>query len=227
MIFCALSETERFMAVTDAFLVTRPDYDIVTKYFCVWSQPLIAMAKKKGMRICDLQGKKATRAQFESYIRKNKPSLIFLNGHGNTEVIAGNDDQVLADRTTVLPGAVVYARSCDAGEGLGPMLVVQGARSFIGYRRKFIFGYTAEFITRPFADPMAALFLEPSNLVISTLLKGHAASDAHHRSRDAMFRNFKKMICSTASFEERYASRWLWGNLQHQVLIGDDRVGFR
>ena len=209
------------MAANNVLLVTRPDYDIVTKYFCVWSESLSEMARRKGMTVCDLQGKKANRKDFESYVRKNSPSMIFLNGHGSTDVITGNDDEVIVDASSSLPSAIVYARSCDAGASVGLALVHGGSRSFIGYERKFIFGYTPEYMTRPLYDPMAALFLEPSNLVVSTLLKGHATEVAHQRSREAMFRNFQKMICSTATFEERYASRWLWGNFTHQVLCGD------
>lgn len=212
------------MAVSNVLLVTRPDYDIVTKYFCIWSEALCTMARQKGMTVCDLQGKKANRKDFESYLRKNNPSMVFLNGHGNAEIITGQNDEPIVDAASMSPNSIMYARSCDAGERLGQELVRHGVSSFIGYRRKFIFGYTPEYVTRPVMDPMASLFLEPSNLIVSTLLKGHTAKDANQRSKDAMFRNFRKMICSTASFEERYASRWLWGNLQHQVLHGNEEA---
>ncbi len=209
------------MAANDVLLITRPKYDIVTKYFFAWSEEILNMAKQKGMTVCDLRERKATRRSFDSYAAKLRPSVICLNGHGNADMIAGQDDEPLVDASSALPGAMVYARSCDAGERLGPELIGRGTRAFIGYRRKFMFGYLTDFLTRPKEDPIAALFMEPSNLAVSTLIKDHSADEAHRRSREAMFRNYRKMICSTASFEERYASRWLWGNIRHQVLHGD------
>ena len=118
----------------------------------------------------------------------------------------------------------MYARSCEVGQNLGSKLITNGAKSFIGYKRKFFVGYTPEKITKPLDDSIAGLFLKPSNLVVSTLLKSNTAEEAHKRSQKQMYRNFRKMVSSTASFEERYSARWLWSNLNNQVLFGD-RVG--
>lgn len=201
-------------------LITRPQYDPITKYFCVWSQELVDFARAKHVPPLDLKGKKAVRSKFDSYVKKQKPGLIFLNGHGNALVITGHDNEVIVDANSDLSGAIIYARSCDAGQILGYQLVKSGAKTFIGYKRKFICGYSHEKITKPAEDDMAKLFLEPSNLVVSTLLKDHSAQDANTRSKTAMYRNFRKMISSASSFEERYAARWLWSNLNNQVLIG-------
>jgi len=68
---------------------------------------------------------------------------------------------------------------------------------------------------------LAKLFLEPSNSIAMVLLKGHTVQEAHNRSRAAMYKNFRKMVSSAASYEERFAARWLWSNLKNQVLIGN------
>ena len=202
-------------------LITRPHHDVVTKYLYGWSEEIVTFAKAKMAVAYDLAGNKATRKRFESYVLAHKPSFIFLNGHGNADTIAGHDDEPLMDASSNVRGGVLYARSCDAGRMLGPALVKKGIATFIGYIRKFTFGYLPEKMTRPREDRLAALFLEPSNLIPSVLMKGHPAQEAHARSKTAMYRNFRKMIASTATYEERYAARWLWSNINSQVLLGD------
>lgn len=209
------------MPVNKAILITRPDYETVTKYLCLWSEEVKEFAGRKGVIVYDLKGKKANRKEFESYLSKNRPALLFLNGHGNAEVITGYDDHPLIDRDSSVQGTILYGRSCDASLFLGPYLVQKGARAFIGYRRKFILGYVPEKIMRPLEDPIARLFLEPSNLVATTLLKGNTTAEAHSRSRREMYKNFLKMLASTSSFEERHAAPWLWSNFNSQTLSGD------
>jgi hypothetical protein len=203
-----------------SILITRPRYDPITRYFYEWSGEIKKFAESKGFAVLDLRAEKATRDHFESYLKKHFPSFLFLNGHGNADVILGYDNQVLVDLTSVIETAIIYARSCDAAKTLGIYLVNNGVGAFIGYKRKFICGVGGK-SSKLLEDGIARLFLEPSNLVPSTLLKLHTAEDAHSRSLDAMYRNFRKMISSTASSEEHYAARWLWSNIHSQVLLGD------
>ena len=221
MDFFATWQAAPYMKRNKFVLISRPRHDAITNYLCAWSEDIVIQAKKKATGVYDLKGEKATRVQLESYIDKHKPSFVFLNGHGNAHIIAGHDDRPLVDTSSALKGMILYARSCDAGQVLGPLLVEKGAAAFIGYTRKFTFGYLPEKMARPREDTLAALFLEPSNLVPSTLLKGHTTEEAHRRSKDAMYRNFRRMIASVATYEERYAARWLWANINSQVLLGD------
>lgn len=173
------------------------------------------------MPVYDLEGVKANVKNFISYVTEKRPSFIFLNGHGNADVITGNENEVLVNSLSRLDDCVIYARSCDAAENLGVTLVENGAKAFIGYSRKFTIGYTPENIYDPLGDPVASLFLEPSNLVASTLVKGHTVLEANTRSKGAMYKNFRKMISGAATFEELHAAQWLWSNLKGQVLLGD------
>ena len=116
--------------------------------------------------------------------------------------------------------SIIYARSCDAGSVLGRELVKEGAMAFIGYVRKFIFAYTSSKITKPLQDSLAGLFLEPSNLVVTTIIKGHSVLVADQRSKASMLANFRKMISTSAAYEEKFAARWLWGNIKNQVVLG-------
>jgi hypothetical protein len=207
--------------MSKSLLITRPSYDLVTNYFCVWSDTLVAFAQEKMIRTYDLKADKANKGQFESYIKAHKPSFIFLNGHGNAQIITGHNNETLIDALSTAESSIMYARSCEAALVLGNELVKKNVKTFIGYTRKFIFGYTPIHASAPLSDDLAKLFLEPSNSIGTILLKGHTAQEAHNRSRTAMYKNFRKMISSTASYEERFAARWLWSNLKSQILLGN------
>lgn len=206
--------------MSKSMLITRPDHDLITKYFYTWSNELVEFAKNKAIQVFDLKGKKSNRKEFLSYIKHN-PSLVFLNGHGNSNIFTGYDDEPIVEINTIIKDAIIYARSCEVGRNLGLKLIHNGAYSFIGYNRKFFCGYTPEKITKPLEDPIACLFLKPSNLIISTLLKNNSVQEAHNRSRKSMYNNFRKMVSSTATFEEKYSARWLWSNMHSQVIFGD------
>ena len=212
------------MATNKAILISRPHHDPVTKYLCEWSEDVVDLARAKQIPIYDLKGQKANKGEFDSYIKKQNPSFIFLNGHGNSQEITGDGNKTIVDSGSVLTNKIVYARSCDAGQLLGHNLINNGASAFIGYKRKFAFLYSPEKLSRPKDDNIAQIFLAPSNLVASTLLKEHTVADAHGRSVAAMYKNFVKLLVSTASYEERYAAKLLWSNLRNQVLLGSPSV---
>ena len=157
--------------MSKSILITRPDHDLITKYFCAWSQEIIDFAKSKNIDVYDLKGGKSNKKEFMSYINKHCPSIVFLNGHGNSIIFAGYENETLIDTSTILENSIIYARSCEVGQNLGLKLIENGAKTFIGYNRKFFCGYTPGKITKPFEDNIAGLFLKPSNLVVSTLLK--------------------------------------------------------
>lgn len=209
-----------------SILITRPNHDQTTNYLYYWSGFVINEAKKKRMDIYDLAGKKANKKDFDSYVSLQKPNIIFINGHGDENRLAGHDDEILlrTGGNKILNGNIVYARSCDAATNVGKELIGKGAKAFIGYIRKFNLVYTPSKISRPLEDPLAKLFLEPSNLVVTTIIKGHDAGTAHLRARNSMVSNFRKMMSTAATIEENYAAVWLWGNIKSQVVYGDSRA---
>lgn len=210
-----------------SLLVTRPDYDPATHYLYNWTELVIDEANKKQIRVYDLKDKKATRNMTISFLRAKHPGFLFFNGHGDSQCIVGDKNELLLDDTidnNLLIGCILYARSCDSGKFLGSKLVQKGAAVFIGYNRKFLVVTTNVNLHNPLTDPLARLFLAPSNLIPTTILKGHSAEEAHNRSRREMMKNFFKMISSAASFEERYAARWLWSNIHSQILLGNSQT---
>jgi len=208
--------------MNSTLLLTRPNHDIGTNYLCYWSE--LAVKETRGFKILDLMGEKANRVNFTSYVLKHKPAIIFMNGHGSEDVICGQDNEIIVERNKneyLLKNSVVYARSCDAGKRLGLDCVKKGTLAFIGYKRKYILGFSTQYITRPIADPVAKLFLEPSNLIIKSLLKGNTVRKALQKSKEEMLRNIRFMLSDSALMEQRDAAPYLWANINSQVEIGD------
>ncbi len=213
-----------------AILVTRPNHDLITTYLFHWSQPVIALAKDKGIKVLDLAAKKANEKTFTSYIIRNDPVLVFLNGHGNEDVIAGYNDEPLLEANKneeLLAEKIVYARSCDAAKNLGQLCIQNNTLAFIGYSKKYAVGYSAASITRPLNDHVARLFLDPSNLVPISLLKGNTAQEAYQKSQASMARNLFFMLSTKATPAQKDAVPYLWANRKYQVLLGDPNAKVR
>lgn len=205
-------------------LITRPNHDPGTNYLFYWSAVVIDIAKEKGINVLDLEKKKAIKKNFDSYIKRNDPKLIFLNGHGDQENVTGFDDEPLITKNkdeNLLIKRIIYARSCDAATQLGDSVVKNGALAFIGYKKSFRLGYAPTSITRPLQDKVAELFLIPSNLIPISILKGNSVEHANNNSLSAMWRNFRFMLSGNATPAQRDAARHMWHNIQSQVVLGN------
>lgn len=207
-----------------SLLLTRPDYDLPTAYLFHWSAPVIELAKRKHLKITDLAGKKANRADFTGRVEKTDPSLVFFNGHGGEAVVMGQDNEILVsagDNEDLLQGRIIFARSCSSAKKLGPQSVSVGARSFIGYEEPFVFMIDLQTSTRPCFDETARLFLEPSNQVATTLIKGHTSEEADKRAKQSFKRNIRKLLTGSTTKEDSSAVRFLLWDMNHQVCLGD------
>jgi len=205
------------------FLITRPNHDLPTTYLHAWSTAVTQQAEKSGFSIIDLDKEKANRPNLEKYLTTKKASFIFLNGHGSEDVICGYMDEVLLDKSTKpesINDSIIYARSCNAGSRLAPTLVSKGLKAFIGYKEAFSFHYLVDYASKPLKDKLAELFLTPSNLVGSTILKGSTVSDAHDRSSRQMRQNLSNLI-SSSDKTFRDAAPAMYFNILSQVLVGD------
>ncbi len=203
-----------------SLLVTRPNFDLTTRYISTWAKKIITLAKEKGNNVFDLDKKRANRNEFESIIRKKEPSLIFLNGHGDYNIVACQNNEELiraGDNERILKSKVVYALSCRSGKILGPSSIKFGADAYIGYDEDFIFLYDENKRTRPEQDKIAEIFLEPSNQVMVSLLKNHTPKEAHKNSKQSFARRIRKFLSSQSTAQESSAVKYLIWNMQHQV----------
>ena len=204
-------------------LVTRPRYDDTTAYLNKWAGLVKEFAEERGCRVLDLDGEKANRAEFESYAKKHRPNFFFFNGHGSDEAVTGDQEKDLLlhkVNDNFCTGAIVYIRSCNAGGTLANSLVAKGTKACIGYTTKFGFIRIVAYSTKPLEDPMARIFLEPSNLIATGILKGNTAAEAHRKAIKEMSKSFFMMLSSQGKFDQN-ALLVMSSNLRGQKLIGD------
>ena len=207
-----------------SILATRPKDDLTTNYLFYWAGLVIEETIKKGCQVFDLREERANRKELCGIINKIKPELMFLNGHGNQNVITGHGQEVLIqsdDNEDITNGSIVYALSCRAAEILGVKCVQKGAKSFIGYKNDFIFLTEQSSITHPLDDRTAALFLHPSNLIVKSLIKGNTVIDSCKRSQDEFKRNIRKLSTSESPQEDKSSIRFLLWDMNYQVCLGD------
>lgn len=206
-------------------VITRPNHDVTTTYLFYWSQSIVDYANKRSSCAIDLRGRRATRKEFESVLRKRVgQAFIFLNGHGSAEKVAGQDDEVLVEvggNDDIFFGTVVYARSCSSAAVLGPSSVAKGAIAYLGYTDDFVFFIEDGYMSRPLKDKTARLFLEPSNQVATAILKGHAVGEANGQSKDMIQHTIQTLMTSETPKEEKELIPYLRWNLIHQVCLGD------
>lgn len=204
-------------------LVTRPNHDNGTNYLCYWSKLVIDEAKNRGIGVTDLLSKKANRFNLLSYYKKHKHRLLFLNGHGFDNLITGYDDELLMDNgknSIDLNGSLIVARSCRCANILGKFLVQNGVVAFVGYKDDYVVKTSRKYTTRPLMDPMAALFLKPSNIIVESLLKGNTVEVANNKSRKLLAKNISKVLIGKSKDKDDTA-KYLYHDFKNQIVIGD------
>lgn len=205
-------------------LITRPFYENPTNYLYFWSKPLIDLASRKNFTVIDLEKEKVNRKELEGRLKKVNPELVVFNGHGNEDIIFGQDNEPLiinGDNESLLSGKIVYSRSCQSAKILGVECIKKGTRAYIGYKEDFIFMFDESKITRPLQDETAKLFLEPSNQVVISLIKGNTAIRSYQNGKKAYLRNIQRLLTSESPPEDTAAVRYLIWNMIHQVCLGD------
>jgi len=182
-------------------LITRPRYDTPTHYLFYWAGLLIDEAKKKGIKVIDLDKGKAKKKKLHSYLDKQPIDTVILNGHGSPEAVAGQDDEIIlstGNGTKLLGNKIIFVRACDAGKILGKEIMKNGAGGFIGYLQPFIFPIDKNYFNKPLEDELAAPVLKCSNQVGTSLIRGRSATEAHKDSLDKYAETIDKYSSSEA-----------------------------
>lgn len=170
--------------------------------------------------MADLAEKKANRKELESYIKKLEPEVVILNGHGSEDSIFGQDGEVLikaGENEYILKNSTVFSLSCSSAKILGVASIKKGTKAYIGYKNDFIFAYTEGYSTRAELDPLAKLFLEPTNKIAMLLISGGSPKNAHQRGIEAFSKNLQQVLLSNSS--EEYVARFLVWDMANQVCI--------
>lgn len=199
-------------------LLTRPRHDTPTHYLFYWAGLLIDEAKKRGVKIIDLDKDKAKQKKLHSYLEKQPVDVVILNGHGSPEAVAGHDNEILlsaGNGTKLLKGKIVFVRACDAGTILGKEMIRMGAMGFIGYIQPFIFPIDKDYFNKPLEDKLATPVLECSNQVGLSLIKGKSAVEANKDSLNKYAETIDQYSSSEA--KNSFLLPILFWNMRSQV----------
>lgn len=212
-------------------LVSRPRHDIVVNYLFRWNKELIELAEHENFTVKDLEGKNANKRLFEQYIKKQKPILILLNGHGSPTMVCGHNDEPLVGVDTnveILSDAVVHALSCDSSLVLGKAAVDNGAKAYIGYNLPFTILTDKYNECRPDCDKLAEIFKCPAIEAQKNLIKSKPVGEAYKKAKE----KYKQTILSFSTSDspkEAEAIRFaLFMNMESLTLHtfnGDFAIG--
>lgn len=172
-------------------LFVRPSHDDVTSYLFFYSKELLHDSESRGFITLNKEKKDANAKTVTAVIEKNNPEFIMFNGHGSPTAICGDNDEVLVEwgkNNTLLKNKVTYSLSCCSAAELGRK-TADDATTFIGYVEDFALGMDIHCQASIQKDQRAKLFLEPSNLLVKSLLKGNLAKEAVQKSKELMKKN--------------------------------------
>ena len=203
-------------------IVSLPNSDLVTQYISYYSSFVEKEAENKNIPIKKLSGEDANMEEFNKVVSKLNYSFIFINGHGSENEIFGQREPLLkiGINHKLMKDRVVYARSCNSALVLGKACVEDSNGCYIGYNLPFQFYNDGNWSGNPEKDPLAGLFIEPSNLIPISLIKGNSAEFADKNSKQMMLKRINKTLQenSEGAFQISLA---MWNNYLGQVLLGN------
>ncbi len=207
-------------------IITLPDFDNATSYLSYYSKEIIVEVNNKSFKLKEINEKhNLNREYFSEILKKLDYNFIVFNGHGEEDAIYGYKDEVLVkvgENENLLRERIIYARSCDAGLVLGPEIMKNNNHGcFIGYKLPFIFFIDERWSAKPNNDNTARLFLEPSNFVPLSLIKGNSALESHNNSKRAIIKNMKKILRNKNEPGADSLLAGLWNNFNGQVIYGN------
>ncbi len=206
-------------------LFSRPDYESVTKYLSALAKQLIREAAWKVIDVVDLFGRKANKIELEGRLKKMQPSLVVLTGHGGEDFVTGQDDEILVRagvNSEILSGMITYAVSCQSAERLGQEVGSYPDTCYIGYEKKFSFLHSHGYFQNPEADPVALPFIEFSNQIVRSLLKGHSTHESVERAKNVGQNYLQELESSLSDPDKRMSAALLWRDISCLVACGDD-----
>ena len=196
----------------------RPSYELVTRYGAVWMKQILNATR---IPTIDLYGPEATKNNFFSTLETQDPLVVNIIGHGNYNLIACQDHEVLLEggvNTDVLSGRIVFDLSCQAGRDLGSAAVDEGCLSFLGYDEDFWVGFTRGNHTDggmldPSNDERSRGFFESHNSAPITYLQGGEIINSYWVSQST----FNYWIGVWEEIDSQLTALLLW-NKEHQVM---------
>lgn len=214
-------------------VITRPKYDVATSYLHNFSKGIINIMKTsmKDIHVTDLEGSKAVRNNLNNSLSKEKPGLIFLNGHGDKDSVSGHKAETVLDKENInlTKDSIVYALSCDSLEGLGELSIGYGTKAYIGYKAKFMIIRDISRVNTPEKDNNALPFKKACFTLINSLVCGFPVKKAIELTK----REYESLIRSYGTSRDdpygdtpliRFALTW---DLEFLDACGDKDACFK
>lgn len=210
-------------------LFSRPNHDITLNYLFYYCNDLVAESIEEGYKTLNKENEEANKLIIESVINKNKPKFIIFNGHGSPDEICGykNETIISSKNSQILKNSIVYSLSCSSALSLGPICIKNGTLAFIGYDVDFAIGKDPDSEASPRHDKIAKLFLEPSNILVSSLLNGGSVKQAIEKSKDKMKSNIDYLHTTNSFPEAIHYAPFLFNNYLGLIAHGDKEASIR
>ena len=209
-------------------LVTRPRYDDATEYLFYYASLIIEEAENKNIKVIDLKRPRLTKEIASEIIMEKCPRFLFFNAHGDDDAIYGDkidgqEEPLIKEGINhkLLDSKIVYARACSSAISLGKSC---SNGCFIGYNVLFSFFIDQRWSAKPANDKTANLFLEPSNLIASSLVRGFVVKEAVEKSSKMTKKNILELLKKDSEPGASASAMLLWNNLEGLEVIGDDSM---
>lgn len=157
-------------------LFARPNFDRATGYAHYYMN-IAAGYAARNMRVIDLDGSGATKANIFAALEEEDPVFCYLNGHGNADTYTAQNKEVVMQTChgdESLIGRIVLLLSCSCGIRLAQSAVSKGATT--------VFGWTVDFTwiaaEDPATDPYAKGYFEAVNAISNALAIGKTTKEA-------------------------------------------------
>ena len=209
----------------NGLIITLPQYDNATEYLTYYSKFITKEVEKKGIKTKEIHGNELNLKEFTKIIKKLDYNFVVFNGHGTTDSILGHKTDVILKvgvNEELMKDRIIYARSCNAAVSLGVECTKSSGGAFIGYIFPFVFYMNEQWSTKPSNDNVAKLFLEPSNQVPISLIKGNSAKESDINSKKHIFKNINKVLKNPSEPDTPFIVEGLWNNYLGQVVRGNE-----
>jgi hypothetical protein len=211
-------------------LITNPAHDDATRYLFQYSKPIISLAKSKGYDVKEFSFGEVKKNEIESFILKQNPKLIIFHGHGSNDSISGFEKNEIIIKSEVndhiLKDKIIHSITCSSAAILGKTAVKKGCDAFIGFNDEFWCPYNPTYMSNPENDILAKCNIEPLMVLSQCLIKNNTVKESYKRSRDC----FKKWLdfChrSDAPPEVDGVAQFIFWNMTHQEIIGNENGKF-
>ena len=150
--------------------------------------------------------------------------IIIGVGHGDKDSFTGQNEAVILEVGKYNPrevkGKMIKLLSCQTGAVLGPDLIENGAKAFLGYVDDYIWVMDSDLAAKPWADELACTCLLPVVDGLNALLDGKTAGEAFEIEREGYLKNAEVE-------EDELIKACLEFNHDNAVLLGDTAARVR